>query len=145
MSLAIESLLILVLILVAARLLEAFRRGGKRHPGDDSGETLIPGGEPPAPPGQPFVLPIEDFIDLHSFPPAEIVDVVDAYLQAAGNHGFQEVRLIHGKGKGVQKRRIESLLTRHPLVLEFREAPPQRGGWGATLVTLKKAPPGDPS
>jgi len=93
-------------------------------------------------PSQPIVIPIEDALDLHTFRPNEVVEVVDAYLHEAADRGFQEVRVIHGKGKGVQRRRVQSLLTRHPRVLRFADAPPERGGWGATLVWLK--PPARP-
>ncbi|HSR66570.1 MAG TPA: Smr/MutS family protein, partial [Acidobacteriota bacterium] len=65
-------------------------------------------------------MPVEDFLDLHHFPPKEIPVVVDAYLQEAMEKGFTEVRLIHGRGKGVQRRRVQSLLSRHPLVASFR-------------------------
>ncbi len=82
-------------------------------------------------------LPIEDALDLHPFPPAEIPSVVDSYLEAARESGFREVRLIHGKGIGVQRERVRSLLSRHPLVVSFADAPPERGGWGATIALLK--------
>jgi dsDNA-specific endonuclease/ATPase MutS2 len=64
--------------------------------------------------------------------------VVDEYLQQAAAHGFDEVRLIHGKGKGVQRAVVQSLLARHPLVARFLDAPGERGGWGATVVVLKR-------
>lgn len=81
-------------------------------------------------------LPIEDHIDLHPFAPDEIPDVVKSYLEAAVGKGYSEVRLIHGRGKGVQRARLQSLLSRHPQVASFKDAPPSRGGWGATLVVL---------
>lgn len=87
---------------------------------------------------EPVTVPIEDAIDLHPFPPRDIPAVVDSYLEAAHEAGFLEVRLIHGRGKGVQRERIRQLLEKHPLVREFREAPRERGGWGATLVWLKE-------
>jgi len=83
-------------------------------------------------------LPIEDSIDLHGFQPRDVLSVVDSYLEVAAERGFDEVRLIHGRGKGVQRARIQELLATHPLVAEFRDAPATRGGWGATLVWLKK-------
>ena len=86
---------------------------------------------------EPIVVPIEDAIDLHPFPPRDIPGVVDSYLEAAVEAGFSEVRLIHGRGKGVQRTRVRKLLEKHPLVREFREAPQERGGWGATLVWLR--------
>ena len=84
------------------------------------------------------VVPIEQAIDLHPFRPKEIRSVVESYLEAALEAGFDEVRLIHGRGIGVQREAIRSLLLRHPDVADFRDAPPQRGGWGATIVTLRQ-------
>ena len=81
-------------------------------------------------------VPIEDSIDLHAFAAREVRSVVDEYLQAAHERGFREVRLIHGRGIGVQRASVQSLLKRHPLVASFADAPPERGGWGATIVRL---------
>jgi len=88
-------------------------------------------------PEQPFELPVEDSIDLHPFPPRDLPDVVDSYLESALEKGFREVRVIHGRGIGVQRDRVQKLLARHPLVSGFHDAPPERGGWGATVVYLK--------
>jgi DNA-nicking Smr family endonuclease len=84
----------------------------------------------------PVVVPIEDTLDLHPFAPADVRSVVESYLEAALEAGFREVRLIHGRGIGVQRESVRALLARHPLVAEFRDAPPEAGGWGATLVRL---------
>ena len=89
-------------------------------------------------PTQPFKIEVEDSIDLHSFPPRDVPDVVDAYLGEAVEKGFSEVRLIHGRGIGVQRERVQKLLARHSLVYGFHDAPPVRGGWGATIAYLKK-------
>ncbi len=86
---------------------------------------------------EPVVLPIEDSLDLHPFAPREIPSVVDEYLREAQQRGFGEVRLIHGKGKGVQRAVIHALLAGHPLVARFFDAPPERGSWGATVVVLR--------
>lgn len=83
------------------------------------------------------VLEIEDAIDLHGFQPRDMLDVVEDYLEAAAARGFREVRLIHGRGKGVQRARIRALLEQHPQVEHFSDAPATRGGWGATLVQLR--------
>lgn len=83
-----------------------------------------------------FVVPIEDAIDLHHFRPREILDVVDAYLDAALEKGLLEVRLIHGRGKGVQRANIQKRLRQDPRVVRFADSTPDRGGWGATLVWL---------
>ena len=82
-------------------------------------------------------IPIEDSLDLHPFPPRDIPDVVSSFLEAAHEKGLTEVRLIHGRGIGVQRERVQSLLARHPLVNGFHDAPPERGGWGATVTYLK--------
>jgi len=85
---------------------------------------------------QPVVLPIEDTLDLHTFAPQDIPAVVDHYLEECARLGLREVRLIHGRGRGVQRAVVQSLLARHPLVLSFRDAPAERGGWGATIAYL---------
>jgi len=93
-----------------------------------------------AEPAELVELPIEDFIDLHNFEPRDIPSVVDDYLRAAREQGFREVRLIHGRGIGVQRERVRSVLSTHPLVTEYHDAPPERGGWGATIARLKDGP-----
>ena len=95
-------------------------------------------------PTQPFKIEVEDSIDLHSFPPRDVPDVVDAYLEEVVEKGFTEVRLIHGRGIGVQRDRVQKLLARHPLVSGFHDAPPDRGGWGATVAYLKPGPTKSP-
>ena len=82
-------------------------------------------------------IPIEDALDLHAFAPRDVASVVADYLDAAHARGFTEVRLIHGRGVGVQRRIVRSVLAAHPLVAGFADAPPERGGWGATLVRLR--------
>lgn len=87
-------------------------------------------------PDDPIVeIPIEDAIDLHAFAPADVVSVVDEYLHAAREAGFREVRLIHGRGKGVQRAAVQRLLRDHALVERYRDAPESH--LGATLVVLK--------
>jgi len=80
---------------------------------------------------------VEDSIDLHTFSPRDVVSVVEEYLEEAAAKGYREVRLIHGKGKGVQRAAIRSVLSRHRLVEAFSDAPAGAGGWGATLVVLR--------
>lgn len=82
-------------------------------------------------------IPIEDSLDLHSFRPADVRSVVEEYLHAAHARGFRDVRLIHGRGIGVQRASVQALLAAHPLVLRYADAPEDRGGRGATLVTLR--------
>ena len=91
----------------------------------------------PFDPEEPIVVEITDAIDLHHFHPSEILDVVDTYLEAALEAGLVEVRLIHGRGKGVQRARVRRLLSEDPRVDRFEEAPPGHGGWGATVAWLK--------
>lgn len=86
------------------------------------------------------VVPIEEAIDLHTFAPRDIPEVVLGYIEAAVERGFEEVRLIHGKGRGVQRRRVQEILRDHPLVEEFFDAPPTRGAWGATVARLRVEP-----
>lgn len=107
--------------------------------GSHAGGTQIGDVESDEEPGEVAVLEIEDVIDLHGFQPRDIPDVVQDYLEAARERGFREVRLIHGRGKGVQRARIHALLSRHEHVEHFCDAPATRGGWGATLVYLAPA------
>ena len=87
---------------------------------------------------EPIVLPIEDTLDLHSFQPKEVASVVEEYLGECSQAGFSEVRLIHGKGAGVQRNIVRSVLSKHPAVLSYHDAPAEAGGWGATVVVLKQ-------
>ena len=82
-------------------------------------------------------LPIEDSFDLHAFHPREAVSAAADYLEAAREKGLTEVRLIHGKGKGIRRAEVRRLLWRDPRVSEASDAPPERGGFGATVVVLK--------
>ena len=86
----------------------------------------------------PVSVPIEDSLDLHAFAPKDIRAVVDEYLKEAVSRGFSEVRLIHGRGIGVQRASVQGLLAGHPLAERFFDAPPERGGWGATVVVLRR-------
>lgn len=96
-------------------------------PGDEAAEDELPVVE----------VPITEALDLHDFAPREILEVAEAYLEAAREKGYREVRLIHGRGKGVQRSRLRALLESHPDVVAFHDAPSERGGWGATLVELR--------
>lgn len=82
-------------------------------------------------------IPITDVLDLHSFRPAEVPDVVREYLDAAYEKGLRQLRIIHGRGIGVQRQTVRTLLGRDPRVEAFGDAPLEAGGWGATWVKLR--------
>lgn len=90
-------------------------------------------------------IEITDTLDLHSFRPQEVEEVVQSFLEAAMEAGFDHLRIIHGKGIGSQRRMIRSLLARHPNVGSFADAPADAGGWGATTVILKTDTVSDPN
>lgn len=83
-------------------------------------------------------VPLEDALDLHPFRPEEIPDVVAEYLGRAHAAGLVSVRLVHGRGRGVQRAAVRRVLGGSPLVAGFADAPADRGGWGATVVTLRR-------
>ncbi|HET7710858.1 MAG TPA: Smr/MutS family protein, partial [Thermoanaerobaculia bacterium] len=85
----------------------------------------------------PVEVPITDTLDLHPFRPEEIRSVVEEYLREAHVRGLRQVRLIHGRGKGVQRASVQSLLRSIPFVEAFSDADASGGGWGATVVLLK--------
>ena len=82
-------------------------------------------------------IPIEDAFDLHSFRPEDVASALDEYRREAKAAGLSEVRVIHGKGTGARRAEVRRLLARRMDVLEFSDAPPERGGFGATVVLLK--------
>lgn len=88
-------------------------------------------------PEEPVELPIGDVLDLHSFRPSEVADVVREYLDAAYEKGLRSLRIIHGKGIGVQRQTVRTLLGRDPRVESFGDAPLEAGSWGATWVRLR--------
>lgn len=86
---------------------------------------------------EPVHLPIDGILDLHVFAPQDAASVVEEYLRVCLEKGIYEVRIIHGKGRGVLRRIVHSLLEKHPKVLSFKlDSGPS--GWGATMVCLKK-------
>ncbi len=85
-------------------------------------------------------LPLEDVLDLHPFAPDDIKYLVSDYLDAAYEAGFPEVRIIHGKGIGVQRDIVRSVASRHPYVAGIAAAPEEAGSWGASVITLIKRP-----
>ena len=85
---------------------------------------------------EPVRIPITDVFDLHSVPPRDVRAVVEEYLSEANRLGLKALRIIHGRGIGVQREIVRSVLLRTPFVAEFHDAPAEAGGWGATVVTL---------
>jgi DNA-nicking Smr family endonuclease len=86
---------------------------------------------------QPIELPIEGVLDLHTFRPSEIGNLIPDYIVACQERGILQVRIIHGKGIGNLRRSVHAILARHPEVISFSQANPMFGGWGATIVSLK--------
>lgn len=83
-------------------------------------------------------IPIEDVLDLHTFHPRDVKQLLDEYFHCASEKGFSSVRIVHGKGRGVLRRITESVCRRHPRVASWQTADEGRGGWGATIVFLKE-------
>ncbi|MFO0552324.1 MAG: Smr/MutS family protein [Polyangiaceae bacterium] len=110
-------------LLAERRLGEHFKpRRPPKSPAED---------EPPPADDAIYEVPIEDSIDLHFFAPRDVLSVVDEYLAEASKKGLREVRIIHGRGKGVQRARVQKLLARHPRVASYRS-----DGTGSTLAVL---------
>jgi len=85
----------------------------------------------------PIRIPITDVFDLHSIPPKDVKAVVEEYLIEAHRLGLKALRIIHGRGIGVQREMVRTVLARTDFVVDFQDAPAEAGGWGATIVTLK--------
>lgn len=114
----------------AATITAAVIEGGALEPGDRV--TL-----------ESVAVPLTDVLDLHSFRPQDTRKVVAEYLGEARRRGFGEVRVVHGRGRGVQRAAVRRLLSELPGVAGFRDAPDARGGWGATVVRLDPAGPAE--
>ncbi len=85
-------------------------------------------------------IPIEDVLDLHTVSPRDIIPVVEEYLSEAQRLGFRALRIIHGRGIGVQREAVRKVLERTEFVESYSDAPAEAGGWGATIVTLRVDP-----
>jgi DNA-nicking Smr family endonuclease len=86
----------------------------------------------------PVVIPIDGVLDLHTFAPGELKGLMQDYIDACLESKIHDLRIIHGKGSGVMRARVRSLLKSDPRVETFEDAPADAGGWGATLVKLKR-------
>src|SRR5208283_1596880 len=91
-----------------------------------------------AEPAEPVRIPVTDIFDLHSVPPRDVRGVVEAYLEEAYQMGLNAIRIIHGRGIGVQREMVRAVLARTSFVESYGDAPPEAGGWGATVATLKR-------
>jgi len=114
------------------------RRAARDHSAEGGAEEAD-GLDPFDPFPEPVRLEITDVFDLHTIRPREVRAVVEEYLLEARRLGFRRVRIIHGKGVGVQREAVRTVLAKTPFVEHFTDAPPEAGGWGATVATL--APP----
>lgn len=85
----------------------------------------------------PIPIPISDVFDLHTIAPRDVKEAVEAYLEEARARGFKALRIIHGRGIGVQREVVRRVLERSAMVESFGDAPAEAGGWGATVVTLR--------
>jgi dsDNA-specific endonuclease/ATPase MutS2 len=85
----------------------------------------------------PVRIPITDVFDLHTVPRRDVKAVVEAYLEEAHRLGFRHIRIIHGRGIGVQREMVRAVLGRTPFILDYGDAPAEAGGWGATVATLQ--------
>ena len=88
-------------------------------------------------PVEPFRLAVTDSFDLHTVSPRDVKGVVEEYLLEARRLGFKSLRIVHGRGIGVQREMVRGVLSRTPFVRNFADAPLEAGGWGATVVTLE--------
>ncbi len=86
---------------------------------------------------EPVRIPITDVFDLHTVPPRDLKAVVEEYLLEAHRMGFKALRIIHGRGIGVQRETVRAVLARTEFVVAYGDAPEEAGGWGATVVTLR--------
>lgn len=119
---------------------EWLKRRKEESPAEREAEGEYPDEDEEVDPDNPFPEPVRieigDVFDLHTIAPREVKRVVEAYLTEARRAGFRSVRIIHGKGQGVQRQMVRSILARTPFVSEFTDAPPEAGGWGATIAHL---------
>lgn len=89
-------------------------------------------------PDEPIRIPVTDVLDLHTVHPRDVRGVVEEYLAEAERMNLTALRIIHGRGIGVQREMVRRILAQNPRVLGFGDAPLESGGWGATIVTLAR-------
>ena len=120
----------------------AARESGLSKDEESAGEDGLEACEREVDPFNPFpdaiTIEIKDVCDLHSIAPRDVKRVVEEYLREAHAAGFRTVRIIHGKGIGVQRETVRKILSRTSFVLSFTDAPPEAGGWGATAAQLSR-------
>jgi DNA-nicking Smr family endonuclease len=88
----------------------------------------------------PIEIPVSGELDLHAFAPRDVPSVVEEYLRACRERGILRVRLVHGRGTGTQRAVVRRVLRHLPDVVRFQDAPPEAGGWGASIVELRSIP-----
>jgi dsDNA-specific endonuclease/ATPase MutS2 len=111
-------------------------REWRSFPRPSKGYTLV-SRMPTEPFDEPVRIPITDVFDLHTVSPRDVEGVVEEYLNEANKLGLKALRIIHGRGIGVQREIVRKVLTRTPFVVSFSDAPMEAGGWGATVITLR--------
>jgi DNA-nicking Smr family endonuclease len=117
------------------RVRRPFPRGSKVYNRDKLTGTLHRMPEEPF--DEPILIPITDVFDLHTVSPRDVAPAVEEYLLESYRLGFKVLRIIHGRGIGVQREIVRKILERTPFVVAFGDAPAEAGGWGATIVTLR--------
>ena len=125
------------------KMLSTFANCSERVEHSEEGARDTAAGQPDSDretPPTPIPMELTDVIDLHPFAPRDVKAVVEAYLEEARTRGFSTVRIIHGKGVGVQRSLVRSLLARTPFVSSFEDAPMGAGSWGATVVWFSHGP-----
>jgi hypothetical protein len=105
---------------------------------EETADADVDTGDPFNPFPEPVQLEIGDVFDLHTIRPRDVKRTVEEYLREAHRAGFRSVRIIHGKGRGVQREMVRAVLSRLPFVLDWTDAPPTAGGWGATIAHLSQ-------
>ncbi len=116
------------------KIIELWRNLWKDREGVSDSEPPLGADEDPF--DEPVVMEISDVIDLHSIPPRQVKAVVEEYLIEARARRFRHVRIIHGKGIGAQREMVRKILDRTAFVVLYHDAPPEAGGWGATIAEL---------